>query len=130
MRSPPGAVLAMVLVCLLVAGLLSLALIQLVVVQQRQTHWAAQQQQSFWLAEAGVQRALKRLAESPDYTGETWTIPATVLGGSQGGAVTIRVTPVTEPREARRIQVEARFPDTPVRRAVCQREAVVEVSKP
>lgn len=121
---PPrnGAVLAMVLVCLLVVTLLGAALIQSVVLHHRHMNVTAERQQCLWLAESGVQRALRQLAHSPDYVGETWNVPAQVLGAAQPGAVTIRVTTVDEPRAGHRIQVEACFPDAPVRRTTVHRE--------
>jgi hypothetical protein len=121
-----GAILAMVLVCLLVASMLGIALVERVVMRHRQMTVVAQRQQCFWLAESGAQRALQRLAKSPDYPGETWVVPAQVLGGTQSGAVTIQVTKATEPRVGQRIVVEARFPDDPIRRTVCQRELFVK----
>ncbi|MCY2986556.1 MAG: hypothetical protein NTY19_01610 [Planctomycetota bacterium] len=120
-----GAILAMVLVCLLVASMLGIALVERVVMHHRQMTVVAQRQQCFWLAESGAQRALRRLAKSPDYPGETWVVPAQILGGTQSGAVTIQVTKATAPRAGQRIVVEARFPDDPLHRTVCQRELLV-----
>ena len=116
-----GAVLAMVLAGLLAVSLLGLALVQTVLLQHRQMQAAGRQQQSFWLAEAGVQRAVQRLAQSADYAGERWIVPAEVLGAEQAGVVTIEVAKIDGSSESRAIRVEARFPDDPIRRTVWRR---------
>jgi Tfp pilus assembly protein PilV len=144
-------ILAAALTALFVVSLLGLALVQLVLIHHRQEQVEAQRQQCFWLAESGVQRALARLAKSPDYAGETWTIPSAAFGGvpmaarppvplqhgqqaargtrALGGAtVTIEVK-AGQPGEGRKIHVEARFPDDPVRRIVCEREILINRSR-
>jgi hypothetical protein len=120
-RARHGAILAMVLASLLVASLLGLALVETLLLHHRQMQAVGRQQQSFWLAEAGLQRAIQRLAKSPDYGGEEWIVPAEVLGAAQPGVVVIEVTKADGPTEARKIKVEARFPDDPVRRNVFRR---------
>lgn len=135
-RPPPlrasrrGAILAVVLGCLLVASLLGLALIRLLVIQRRQARLLEQHQQCLWLADSAAQRALQRLARAADYPGESWSISAATLGGSQSGAVTIQVSPVTAPAAGQRIHVEARFPDDPIHRTVCHRELFVKRTLP
>lgn len=125
-RIRSGAILAMVLVCLLVASMLGIALVERVAMHHRHMAVVVQRQQCFWLAESGVQRALRRLDKSADYPGETWAIPAQVLGGAHAGAVTIQVSQTGEPASGRRIVVEARFPDEPLRCTVFQRELIVK----
>ncbi|NUQ61606.1 MAG: hypothetical protein HUU20_03905 [Pirellulales bacterium] len=112
----------MVLASLLVVSLLGLALVQAVVVHQRQMRLSGQEQQCFWLAEAGVGRAVQRLAVSDDYRGEQWNVPADVFGRAGTGVVVIEVSQAADSSRARRVRVEARFPDDPVRRTVCRRE--------
>jgi hypothetical protein len=167
--SRSGAILAAALVALFVVSLLGLALIQLVVIHHRQEQVEAQRQQCFWLAESGVQRALARLAKSPDYAGETWTIPSAALTGAPlaarppvplehgqqaargtrerqaaggtrekqaaggtgapGGATVMIEVKAGQPGEGRKVHVEARFPDDPVRRIVCEREILINRSR-
>ena len=97
----------------------------------------------------GSPAALARSAKSPDYAGETWTIPSAALGGvplaarppvplqhgqqaargTRGGAtVTIEVK-AFQSGEGRKIHVEARFPDDPVRGIVCKREILINRSR-
>lgn len=121
-----GAILAMVLASLLVASLLGLALVQTVLLQHRQMQGFGRQQQSLWLAEAGVQRAALRLAKASDYTGEKWVVPAEVLGSAQPGIVVIEVAKADGSPKDREIRVEARFPDDPIRRTVYRRKLLVQ----
>lgn len=123
-----GAILVVVLVSLFVATLLGLGLVELILMHHRQRTIAAERQQCFWLAEAGVQRAIHRLAKSADYPGETWQVSGEVLGTSRPGVVAIQVTKAAPSPSGRLIRVEARFPDDPVRRVVCQREHFVKLS--
>ena len=83
------------LATLFVASLVVLALVESVLMDYRQSRVVAQRQQGFWLAESGVQRSPARLAKSPRYEGETWTVPAQVLGAAHGGVVKIQVAKVT-----------------------------------
>lgn len=117
-----GVALAAILVCLFVASLLAFSLIELALMHHRQVQTVAEQQQCFWLAESGVQRAMQRLAKSSDYTGETWTVPAEALGGSRLGVVTIQVTRPASQKTGGVLRVEARYPNDPVRPTVYQRE--------
>ena len=96
-----GSVLVIVLVSLLVASMLGAGLIRTVLVHHRQMRVLSGQQQGFWLAEAGVQRAAGQLSETAEYTGETWKVPADVLGLSRTAEVTIEVAkPDGEPDSA------------------------------
>ena len=117
-----GAILAMVLAFILVAGMLGLALIETVLVHHRQMHVVGRQQQSFWLAEAVIQRAVGQLADSSDYQGEKWEISADVLGPSRRAVVTIEVGKATKPGEIREIRVEVLLPDDPLPGTTCRRE--------
>jgi hypothetical protein len=68
------------------------------------------------LAEAGLQRAIARRAANAQYDGETWSIPAAVLGGAHAAEVRIRIAPAAD---AGRLRVEAvaEFPVGAVQRA-------------
>lgn len=122
-----GVVLAMALLSLLVASLLGLALIERVLMHHRQVRVLGLQQQCFWLAEAGIQRALRRLADSPDYRTERWEIPAEAIGTAGPAVVTIEVTAAAGSPPARKIEVEARLSGDTVRRNACRREIVIPV---
>jgi type II secretory pathway component PulK len=109
--NPRGSVLVIVLVSLLVASMLGAGLIRTVLVHHRQMRVLSGQQQAFWLAEAGVQRAVRQLSKTPEYNGETWKVPADVLGLSRTAEVTIEVaTPGGEP-DGREIRVQVVLDD-------------------
>ncbi len=67
--------------------------------------------QAGWLAESGLERASVRLAEDPDYSGETWVVPSADLGGLDGARVEIRVEPIDNQPALRRVRVRADYPD-------------------
>jgi Tfp pilus assembly protein PilX len=122
-----GAILAMVLASILVAGMLGLALIKTVLVHHRQIRVIGRQQQCFWLAEAGVQRAVRSLAQSSDYGGEKWELSADVLGDATPAVVTIEIAKLAGSGDARELRVEARFSGAPTRPNACRRVLAVSV---
>jgi Tfp pilus assembly protein PilX len=68
------------------------------------------------LAEAGVRRAIARLAADANFTGESWTVPADQLDSRHAAVVRIEVAP--SPFESTlRCQATAEFPAGAVRRA-------------
>ncbi len=110
-NSPGGSILVIVLVCLLVTSMLGTGLIRTVFVHHRQLRILDGRQQAFWLAEAGVQRAARQLSQTAQYNGETWKVPAEVLGSSRTAEVTIGLaTPDGEP-EVRVIRVQVVLDD-------------------
>jgi len=120
-----GAVLAMVLASLLVASLLGLSLIETVLVHHRQMRVVGRQQQGFWLAEAGLQRALRGLAENADYAGETWEVSAETFGGVRPAVVAIEVVEAAESSGTRRVRAEARLPGASPGQDVFVREVAI-----
>jgi Tfp pilus assembly protein PilX len=121
-----GAILAIVLACLLVVMLLGGQLVQATLTGQRQMRQLEHRQQALWLAESAVQRALQALAESSDYPGETWQWSDDGPGLSQTGRAVIAVEPVADSDTRRVIRVAAYWPDDPVHRVLYEREYVVD----
>lgn len=126
-RRRAGSILALVLVSLLVASLMGLALLKTVLLHQRQLRVTGGQQQALWLAEAGVQRAIRGLAASPGYEGETWEVSEETLGGNRSAAVTIQVAK-DESAGNQTIRVEARLGQD-FEANVYRRELSVKVNK-
>lgn len=122
-----GSVLALVLISLLVASMLGLALLKTVVVHHRQARLLGGQHQALWLAEAGAQRAIRGLAASPDYEGETWEIAAETLGSARSAVVTIQVAKSGSNGD-RTIRIEARLGRAPEAN-VYRRELVVKAAQ-
>jgi hypothetical protein len=108
---PRGAVLVVVLVCLGIAMVIFMLLAKQAVAERRTSQTSHQSVQARWLAEAGIERAISKLAADSKYTGETWTIPAAEFAGTDGGMVRIQVKAVAYLPERRAILVEADYPD-------------------
>jgi hypothetical protein len=128
--SRPAIILPCVLAALVVVMLVAAALTEAIVLDRRQGRRCEERQQALWLAESALQRAVHAAAKSPDYRGETWRVPAEVLGGRRPGVAIIRVEPVAAPRPGRRVQVEAYYPEETVDRTLYQREAFVNSPSP
>ncbi len=116
-----GSVLVIVLVSLLVASMLGVGLIKTVLIHQRQMRVLSGQQQGFWLAEAGLQRAARQLANTPEYEGEIWDVAEDVLGSSRTAKVTIEVVKPDEGNE-REIRVAVHLDDGRAQPTGYQRE--------
>ena len=124
-----GTVLIVVLVCLAVASVLFVVLAKQATLEHRvaQTRqWAVQAQ---WLAEAGVERAVARLAANAAYTGETWNVSAEELAGRNGAVVRIRAETIADQPDRRTIRVEADYPDDPHHRCRQIKEITADIPK-
>jgi type II secretory pathway component PulK len=113
MRKSRGMILVLVLVCLAVAASLIVVAARRAVTADRSVQTDGQNLQAAWLAESGVERASARLATAPQYTGETWSIPAAELDGRHAGKVVIAVQTAADRPERRTVRVQADFPDDP-----------------
>jgi hypothetical protein len=122
--------LAVLLVCLLVVLMMGATFTEIIVRQQRRADQREQQMQCFWLAETAVQRALESAAADPAYTGETWRIPADLLGGFAAGRAIIEVQRADTPHAGWKVRVEARFPDRATGYQVSTRELFVPSTSP
>lgn len=112
-----GKVLILAIGTLFIVGALTVELVQTAVrtTKADQFHW--QHAQAEWLAEAGCDRAALQLKAKPTYTGETWEVAGTELGGTPG-RVEVRVAADSAGRE-RRVIVTADFPrDLPARQRI------------
>ncbi|MBN1590149.1 MAG: hypothetical protein JW888_11585 [Pirellulales bacterium] len=125
-RPRHGAILIVVLVCLAVATAVSIVVVRQIVTERQATQMHFRRLQASWLAEAGIERAAARLAADPEYTGETWTIPANELVSDEGGVVRIHVETIKDQPERRSVRVEADYPDMPERRCRQVKEILVD----
>jgi Tfp pilus assembly protein PilX len=124
-RPRRGALLVVALVCLVVVVAIGSSLVRQLLLQHRQSVQEQSQLQALWLADSAVERALARLAEQPDYTGETWQIDGQLLPNDSPGVVVIRVETSAGENAARRIVVEARYPHETLYQVVQQRTCPV-----
>jgi type II secretory pathway component PulK len=110
----------MVLVMLVVVMCVALALFGVwarrAVRAQRRMESRQYRMQAQRLAEAGVRRALARLAADPNFTNETWSVPADQL--DQRHAAAVRIEIASSPFENKlHCQATAEFPEGTARRA-------------
>lgn len=98
------------LVGLLVVGIVAASLIRVVVARRAALRLDERRAQAGLLADSGIARGLARLAASPTYRGETWTIPAADLDGRHAARVTIGLEPAAETPGTRRLVVVAEYP--------------------
>ena len=122
-----GVVLAFALVCLFVVAAIGAALLRATVDEHRQETRRQHQTQAMWLAESAVQRAAAQLAASPDYQGETWRIDAAALGDRWAASAAIRVEKIEGDPAARRIVVEARYPEDQQYRVLQRRQITIRL---
>lgn len=86
-----GGALLIAILALAVASMIGATLLQMAFTQRRQLQHERLRTQAGWIAEAGVQRALQRLATNPDYEGETWIVDVPGREASQPAEVVITV---------------------------------------
>mgnify|MGYP006969382856 CR=1 FL=1 len=126
-----AAVLVVALMCLLLAGVFAVSLVQHALRQRDQVLRDEWQMQAYWLADSAIDRAAQRVSVDQDYSGEVWR-PASAGPAGEGdkliGQVEIRVTrePAVDGVLRTRVLVIADVPDDPVDRARVRRETVLE----
>ncbi len=120
-----GAVLVTIVALIAIALALFGIWAQTAVREHRRQAYQVLRLQAARLAEAGVRRGTVQREADPEYTGETWTIPAESLGGTHAAEVRIRVTPTDD---AARFEATAQFPAGAIRRA--QVTTRLEISNP
>jgi hypothetical protein len=122
-----GVVIIPVIVCVVIIMLMSGALLRRVLMERRQARVEERWLQADWLAESGLERAWARLAADEDYRGETWPIPAEVLGGPYAAHVTIAVERVEGQPRRRLVHVRAEYPHEGSAPARPTRQRVIEL---
>ena len=113
------------LVALFVILLIGGALLKLS--QGRRTNLRLEERslQAELLAESGIELGWAKLRQKADYPGETWKIAAGELGGRGAGVVSIRVEPVPNQPERRRIVATADYPAESEFRTRMTRESII-----
>jgi hypothetical protein len=121
-------ILAAALVCLMIVMLYTAVVARSIVIRQRTTKWEERQTQCFWLAESALARGLTRARLQSDYTGESWRVDLVDPQRGLAGVADIRVEPAAGEPGAKRIVVDARWPDDPLDRVVWHKELVFSPS--
>jgi hypothetical protein len=134
-RSRSGLTAVAVLVCLVVITMLSVALLKVGLAHRDGERAAERKLQAQWLAQAGLDRALFRLAESAGYSGEIWEIKdealawghATPVAGAPAAVVRIKVGSSPDAPQSRLIKIQADYPPDPPQRARHSLQVQVEL---
>jgi Tfp pilus assembly protein PilX len=122
-----GAVLVVVLVCLTVAAIMLVVVARQAGIVRRAVERSQSSLQAQWLAEAGAERAVARLASDPAYAGETWRISAKELGTPNDAEVRITIKKVASQPGRVAVGVEADYPRDVLLR--CRRAKQIEVDR-
>jgi hypothetical protein len=130
-----GFAAVVVLICLVIVTMISGALLKVGVAERDAARARERELQAEWLAQSGLERALARLAQKPEYAGETWQLATSDLrsgepaAGGKGPAAEVLITvqpPAGKPR-SRLIKVQADVPPDPARRARRSTQLLVEL---
>lgn len=127
-RRDSGVIAVAVMIALIIIGLIAVGLLRLAATRRDQLRAEERRLQADWLAEAGIERAAMRLAESADYEGEAWEVSADELGGRLAATVRIKVEPATA--SGRRVEVRADYPKDDPGRARRSKRAIIGSGTP
>ena len=105
-----GAIIVFAILALTVVSMLGAALLKTVSQSKQQLQREALHAQAVWLADSGAARAVARLRTSPDYAGETWTVPAEQLSAGRTASVRIVLAPEPDQPDRTIIAATAEYP--------------------
>jgi type II secretory pathway component PulK len=125
-RRRTGVVLIVILVCLAVAAAISLTVLKQAALERQAAQLNRRSLQAYWLAEAGVERAVARLAADRKYTGGTWTIAVKELAPDEHAVVKIRVESIAGQPERRSVRVEANYADASENHGRQEKQIIVD----
>ncbi len=123
-----GALLLIVLVCLLLAMMIGGSLLKLALTQRQQIQREELRLQSAWLAESAIDRAASRIRQNPEYAGEQWDLPAEAFGRQHRGSVRIEIKAAPGLPSRRYVTVVADYPSGTDQRARVRKRVAVELS--
>ncbi|MEQ8788415.1 MAG: hypothetical protein RIC55_19045 [Pirellulaceae bacterium] len=110
-----GAVLLVVLVCLMVVGVVGMGLVRTMITAGHDKRLHADRLQTQWLAESGLDRGVARLRRDASFEAETWRIDADQLDGRRSAVVEIVVEASSVESFGRRITAVATLGEGPLR---------------
>jgi hypothetical protein len=127
-----GAVSIWAIACLMFVTALTVTLGRLALMGSRHMIQERRRSQADWLAHSGWSLATAQLERNADYKGETWEVPASELGGADGGRVKIEITPAEGEKtpEAREISIVAEFPASSDHRVRSTRRGIWQPPQP
>ena len=127
-----GAVSVWAIACLVLVIALSASLAKIAIAGSRRMLQERRRVQADWLLQSGWSLALSQLGRDTTYTGETWEVPATELGGADSGRVRIDVTPpaADAPDAKHELNVVAEFPASSDQKVRVSRSGTWKAAKP
>ena len=105
-----GSTLIFAFVALLIVSMLGASLIRTVTLSRQQLQRETLRTQAVLLADSGAARAIARRKASPDYTGETWSVPTEQLTAGRTASVLITVAPDADHPEQTLIAATSEYP--------------------
>ena len=126
-RNERGSAMVAVLICFVLIVLICGAILKLGVVQRGQLKTEEAALQAEWLVESGMERAAAKLAGTPGYEGETWTISPQEMNGPAPGLVKITVEKINGDVGNRRVTVMADYPSDSERRSRQHKSVTVDL---
>ena len=109
--------MALALICMVVSVMLAVAMLQRVLLVQKQTVLRQHQIQSQWIARSAADLAAARLSVESDYNGGTWRPDSDEWGDEVSGRADMEWIP-----ESKTLKVIARYPDPSLRGVRVERE--------
>jgi len=105
-----GVILIVVLVGLLVVGAMMVSVTRRAMLGHQSLQAAQRRLQAQWLLEAGIERAMARLAADLAYGGETWSLGPAAFEGQHDAEVRIKAQPVAGRPGRLSLHIEADYP--------------------
>lgn len=122
-----GIAMVLAVVCLFLLTVLLGLMFRAGISERRVVAREQREIQARWLADAGLERAYAKLAESSEYSGEVWKLDAESLGGFDIASVSIAVSGVADSPRRRLVQARAEVAPNSNRRVRIERDAIVDL---
>ena len=106
-----GAVLVIVMICLLIVSLLMASLLKSALLQRRQMMKEQFRVQAEWILESALERAALQRLKDPEYQGEVWKISSADLGTRYSGSAEITLKPTEKGDSLISIQARVKYPE-------------------
>ena len=104
-----GTMIICVLACLVIVTALAASMLKSALSGRKAVRQELQLSQTEFLLEAGIQRAVQKFNDDPEYTGEAWQLTKEVIPNCDSAVVEIAVSPATDDQPAQ-IEVIAQIP--------------------
>lgn len=125
-----GTVLIMFMLSLLLLSLTVGVLIRASLIQRNLVGGGERRVQADWIVHSAAARAAQQLKTNPEYSGETWNIPAEALGQPDAAVAEIEVTTDPAATSRRLVNITVNYPPGVSDRVRASRTVPVAVGDP